>query len=55
VKSQRGYIQLPSGGELLGCLVIVLLAASLIGGGFFYWLLPKLWAWLKPIIHGLTA
>lgn len=55
MRKQRGYIQLPSGVEMLGCLAIVLLAASLIGGGLFYWLLPKLWAWLKPFIHQVTA
>lgn len=37
-----------------GCLVIV--ACALIAvGAFLAWLMPILWAWVKPFIHAVTA
>lgn len=34
----------------------VLLASTILLGAWMLWLyVPKVWAWLKPILHGLTA
>lgn len=48
------YMAGPTGGELAGCLGVV--AAFLIAFGVLLgWLAPKVWAWIKPWIHGVTA
>jgi hypothetical protein len=33
---------------------IVLVVIAFLLGGAAVWGLPKLWHWLKPIIHGVT-
>lgn len=33
--------------------IVVVIAAS--AGGLIVWLAPTLWAWLKPILHGVSA
>ena len=32
---------------------VAILAAA--AGGLAVWLAPKVWAWLKPILHAVTA
>ena len=39
---------------LVGLLIVMLVAAAAVGG-LAVWLLPKLWDWLKPIIHSFTG
>ena len=38
---------------ILGLVVLVVIAFIL--GGLVTWLLPKLWLFIKPIIHTITA
>lgn len=41
-------------GSLTAFIVVAFLAgAALVAASF--WLLPMLWGWLRPILHGLTA
>ena len=54
MKRQRGYIQCPSNGELAGCFAVV--AVFFIGIGIaISFFIPKVWAWLKPILQGWLA
>lgn len=54
MRRQRGFVRFPSAGELLGCLAVV--AGFFVGVGVVLAIaVPKVWAWLKPIIHGATA
>lgn len=41
-------------GLFTGLIVICLLAGVAIGA-FLFWLLPLLWAWVKPWIHAVTG
>lgn len=36
---------------MVGAIVVITAAVVSLG----WWLLPKLWAWLMPIIHNATA
>lgn len=36
-------------------LIAVLVIGAFVLGGLAVWGLPKLWHWLKPIIHQVTA
>lgn len=51
---QRGFIQVPTNTELAGCAVVVAVFFILVGIGLAV-LLPKLWAWFKPILLGWLA
>lgn len=51
---QRGYFQVPSTGELLGCFGVVAVFLILVGIGLAIFV-PKVWAWLKPILLGWLA
>lgn len=55
MREQRGYFQTGTDAELFGCAIVAVLAISVFGGGLFYWLLPKAWAWLKTFIHAWSA
>lgn len=35
--------------------LIVLVIACVAFGMFLMWFVPLAWAWLRPILHGLTA
>ncbi len=32
-----------------------LFGAGLLTGAVIFWLVPKLWHWLKPLIHAVSA
>lgn len=34
---------------------VALIGGAFAAGGLAVWLLPKLWHWLKPIIHQVTG
>jgi hypothetical protein len=51
---QRGYFHVPSTGDLLGCFGVVAVVLILIGVGLAL-LVPKVWAWFKPILLGWLA
>lgn len=36
-------------------MVIMFAVVGFVLGGFVFWLLPKIWAWLKPLIHAATS
>lgn len=38
------------------CLWLFVIVAALFAtaGGLVVWLAPKVWAWLKPLLHALT-
>jgi hypothetical protein len=42
-------------GAALALWVVILIAAAFGLGALAMWGLPKLWAWLLPIIHAATA
>jgi hypothetical protein len=42
------------GQQLVVFFIFVIVVAMSVGGAAV-WLLPKLWHWLKPIIHNFTA
>jgi len=42
-------------GDAVAGLVIALCVFSVVIGGLIVWLAPKVWAWIKPIIHAVTA
>ena len=52
--NQRGFIRVPSSGELAGCFIVVAVFFILLGIGLAV-LLPKVWAWFKPILLGWLA
>lgn len=54
-RKQGGYYMVgPTTGELVGCLGVV--ALFLIGVGVALTLLaPKVWAWIKPWLHAVSA
>lgn len=54
MKRQRGFIKVPTTGELLTFLACVAGFFMALGAGLM-WLVPKVWAWLKPILHSVTA
>lgn len=54
MRKQRGYLNISDGDMLFGCMFVIV-AAAVIGGGVIYWLIPKVWEWIKPIIHQVTA
>jgi len=54
-RKQGGYYMVgPTTGELVGCLGAVALFLILAGVALAL-LAPKVWAWIKPIIHSVTA
>jgi hypothetical protein len=42
-------------GKSIALGIIILVIVSLFIGAFSMWLLPKLWIFLKPIIHAATT
>lgn len=38
----------------IGCLAVVL-AAGVAIGAFLVWVIPILWAWIKPWLHAVTG
>ena len=46
-------------GRVIGEMFVGMLVIALVAGatftGLLFWLLPKLWDWLKPIIHAATG
>ena len=42
------------GRQLLRWVAVLVIAAFLLGG-LVMWGIPKLWDWLKPLIHGWTT
>lgn len=57
MRKQRGYIGPigPTTGELMGCAALAGLACAVLGGGLLFVAIPRVWEWLKPILHQLTA
>lgn len=53
-KRQRGCIQVPSTGDLLGCFAVVAVFFVVVGVALAV-LMPKVWHWVKPIIQGWLA
>jgi len=51
---QRGFIRFPSDGEMAGCAAVVAVFFIAVGIGLAV-LLPKVWAWFKPILLGWLA
>lgn len=41
--------------DSLAAFFITAIVVAFMLGGVSVWLLPKLWHWLKPIIHNFTA
>lgn len=50
MKWQRGFIKVPTTGELLGCLAVIA-AFFLVIGIVLAIVAPKVWAWFKPLIQ----
>ncbi len=42
-------------GRAIAAQMLALIAGAFVLGGLLVWLLPKLWAWLKPLIHAATS
>lgn len=42
------------GDAMMGAFLVVAVVCFA-GGAALVWLAPKVWAWLKPIIHAFTA
>ena len=42
-------------GKSIALGIIILVALSLFLGAFAMWFIPKLWIFLKPIIHSITT
>ena len=53
MRRQRGFIHVPTTGELVGCLGVV--ALFFIGVGVaLAWLAPKVWDTVRPWLHAVT-
>lgn len=56
-KYQCGFVQ-GIGDAIANAIIVMIIGAFIAGGlffGFLFYVVPILWEWLKPIIHGLTA
>lgn len=42
------------GDAITGAIILVGMVAFVLGG-LVFWGLPKLWAWIKPLIHAATG
>ena len=51
---QRGFIQVPTTGELFGCLAVIGVVFICVGIAVAIFA-PMVWAWLKPIMQGWLA